>query len=206
MRCARDWSGTTATQRRRANQTGNNAGEDMLKTFYAAALIGTMISGTTAHAQTTSPGQPGKTPTQEQQRGTAQSVQDPSRAMNTQSGSSAQADMTSNSNTSGMPPANGVANRQATNSANGTGSVRYVTQNDADIWRASKLDGVEIYNDQNEKIGDISDVLIGRNGKVRAVVIGVGGFLGIGERNVAWSRPYDLSLRHWLWFGMYLPS
>ncbi|MHA7776881.1 PRC-barrel domain-containing protein [Roseibium sp. M-1] len=38
---------------------------------------------------------------------------------------------------------------------------------------------------EGEEIGDINDVVIGRDGKVHAVVVGVGGFLGIGEKNVA---------------------
>jgi sporulation protein YlmC with PRC-barrel domain len=69
------------------------------------------------------------------------------------------------------------------------GQIRYVTQNRRDLWRASKLEGVDVYNDRNEKIGDISEVLVDRQGKVEAVVIGVGGFLGIGQRDVA--VPFD---------------
>jgi sporulation protein YlmC with PRC-barrel domain len=52
-------------------------------------------------------------------------------------------------------------------------------------WRASKLPGVNVYNDNNEKIGDISDVIIDKSGKVDTVVLGVGGFLGMGEHYVA---------------------
>jgi sporulation protein YlmC with PRC-barrel domain len=52
-------------------------------------------------------------------------------------------------------------------------------------WRASKLAGVNVYNDKNEKIGDISDVIIDKSGKVDTVVLGVGGFLGMGEHYVA---------------------
>ena len=69
------------------------------------------------------------------------------------------------------------------------GTMHYMTKNTPNTWRASKLDGVEVYNGKNEKIGEIDDVLIGRGGRVEAVVIGVGGFLGMGERNVA--VPYD---------------
>lgn len=68
--------------------------------------------------------------------------------------------------------------------ANGA-PVSYITQNRPGLWRASKLEDVDIYNDANEKIGEISEVLLDRDGKVEAVVIGVGGFLGLGERNVA---------------------
>lgn len=39
--------------------------------------------------------------------------------------------------------------------------------------------------DEAEEIGDINDVVINRDGEVRAVVVGVGGFLGIGEKDVA---------------------
>jgi len=39
--------------------------------------------------------------------------------------------------------------------------------------------------DQAEEIGDINDVIIGRDGQVRAVIVGVGGFLGLGEKDVA---------------------
>jgi sporulation protein YlmC with PRC-barrel domain len=52
-------------------------------------------------------------------------------------------------------------------------------------WRASKLVGVNVYNDANEKIGDINDVILDKAGKVENVILGVGGFLGMGEHYVA---------------------
>jgi sporulation protein YlmC with PRC-barrel domain len=54
-----------------------------------------------------------------------------------------------------------------------------------DEWRASKVIGINVYNDANEKIGDINELLLDRSGKVVNVIIGVGGFLGVGEHNVA---------------------
>jgi hypothetical protein len=51
-------------------------------------------------------------------------------------------------------------------------------------WRASKLIGTNVYNDQNEKIGDINEVLLTSSGNVAGVVLGVGGFLGMGEHDV----------------------
>jgi sporulation protein YlmC with PRC-barrel domain len=51
-------------------------------------------------------------------------------------------------------------------------------------WRASKLIGVNVYNTANEKIGDISEVLLDTTGKAAGIVIGVGGFLGIGQHDV----------------------
>jgi sporulation protein YlmC with PRC-barrel domain len=52
-------------------------------------------------------------------------------------------------------------------------------------WRASKLVGVNVYNDASEKIGDINDVILDKAGKVENVILGVGGFLGMGEHYVA---------------------
>jgi sporulation protein YlmC with PRC-barrel domain len=52
-------------------------------------------------------------------------------------------------------------------------------------WRASKLIGLNVYNEANEKLGDINELILDKNGKVNAVVIGVGGFLGMGEHDIA---------------------
>ena len=52
-------------------------------------------------------------------------------------------------------------------------------------WRASKMVGLNVYNDKNESIGSINDLLTDRNGNIKAVVLGVGGFLGVGEHLVA---------------------
>lgn len=52
-------------------------------------------------------------------------------------------------------------------------------------WRASKLVGLNVYNEKNESVGSINDMLTDKNGKIVAVVIGVGGFLGVGEHLVA---------------------
>jgi uncharacterized protein YrrD len=52
-------------------------------------------------------------------------------------------------------------------------------------WRSSKLAGVDVYNEANEKIGDINDVILDRSGKVANVILGVGGVLGLGEHYVA---------------------
>lgn len=54
-----------------------------------------------------------------------------------------------------------------------------------DKWRSSKLIGLDVYNDQNEKLGDINEMILDKDGKVAAVIIGVGGFLGMGEHDIA---------------------
>lgn len=55
----------------------------------------------------------------------------------------------------------------------------------ADEWRSSKLVGLTVYNAANEKVGDINDLIMGPDGKISNAVIGVGGFLGLGEKLVA---------------------
>ena len=55
---------------------------------------------------------------------------------------------------------------------------------DGEMWRASKLIGVNVYNDQDEKLGDINEILLDKSGKVDGVVIGVGGFLGMGRQDI----------------------
>ncbi len=78
------------------------------------------------------------------------------------------------SNVAPAPGLSGVQNAQALSN-----------QQINNLWRASKLDGVNIYNNGNEKIGEIDDVLIDHSGKSIAVVVDVGGFLGIGTHRVA---------------------
>jgi sporulation protein YlmC with PRC-barrel domain len=56
-------------------------------------------------------------------------------------------------------------------------------------WRASKIIGLSVYNDNNESLGSINDLLTDKNGSIKAVVLGVGGFLGVGEHLVA--VPFD---------------
>jgi sporulation protein YlmC with PRC-barrel domain len=56
-------------------------------------------------------------------------------------------------------------------------------------WRASKVVGLNVYNDENSSIGSINDLLTDKSGNIKAVVIGVGGFLGVGTHLVA--IPYD---------------
>ena len=57
-------------------------------------------------------------------------------------------------------------------------------------WRTSKMISLNVYNNNNEKVGDINELITDSSGKIDAVVIGVGGFLGMGERNVGlpWSQ------------------
>jgi sporulation protein YlmC with PRC-barrel domain len=56
-------------------------------------------------------------------------------------------------------------------------------------WRASKVVALNVYNEKNENVGSINDLLMDKSGSIKAAVISVGGFLGMGARLVA--VPYD---------------
>jgi hypothetical protein len=59
------------------------------------------------------------------------------------------------------------------------------TASAAGLWQGSKVIGLNVYNDQNEKIGSIKELMLDKSGNIASAVIGVGGFLGMGERDVA---------------------
>lgn len=52
-------------------------------------------------------------------------------------------------------------------------------------WRVTDLEGKDVEDANGDNIGDISDVLVNEKGEVIAVLVGVGGFLGIGQKDVA---------------------
>jgi sporulation protein YlmC with PRC-barrel domain len=66
----------------------------------------------------------------------------------------------------------------------GQGMVEFIDEQQQSNWMTSALIGRNVTNSQGETLGDINDIIIDEQGKVVAVVIGVGGFLGIGEKNV----------------------
>jgi sporulation protein YlmC with PRC-barrel domain len=64
-------------------------------------------------------------------------------------------------------------------------ATNWMTHLAADQWSASKLIGLSVLNNDDQKIGSISELIVDRSGKLEAVVVGVGGFLGLGEHYVA---------------------
>jgi hypothetical protein len=66
-----------------------------------------------------------------------------------------------------------------------TSTTAATSQSAQGEWRASKVVGLKIYNDNNENVGSINDLLMEKNGTIKTAVIGVGGFLGVGEHLVA---------------------
>src|SRR6185437_15763861 len=69
------------------------------------------------------------------------------------------------------------------------GNIKYITRQTPTEWTAEALIGRTVENAQGDNLGDINNVIINEKGDVVAVVIGVGGFLGMGEKNVG--VPFD---------------
>jgi hypothetical protein len=72
-----------------------------------------------------------------------------------------------------------------TAAAPAAGSVQLVNSQRADQWLASQFKGTDVIGSDNEKIGDVSDILFDKDGKIEAYVVSVGGFLGMGAKDVA---------------------
>ncbi|MBL0405026.1 PRC-barrel domain-containing protein [Microvirga aerilata] len=140
----------------------------MLKKHMAACLVVTAFAAAPALAQTST------TPSGATDRPAA------SGSGSTTSGSSAM-----------QPGAAGAAGsatmNQGASSAMGQGGMQgqFMTQMQPEQIMASELIGTRVVSANNESIGDINDVIVDRNGQVMAAVVGVGGFLGIGEKDVA---------------------
>jgi sporulation protein YlmC with PRC-barrel domain len=76
----------------------------------------------------------------------------------------------------------GVASAQTNTGSKDTASTSATMQNE---YSAYKLVGLNVYNEGNEKIGEIKDIFLEKSGKADKVILSVGGFLGLGERYVA---------------------
>lgn len=79
------------------------------------------------------------------------------------------------------PPAPAQANPPPAS----TSSPNFVSSQSADQWVFSKFKGTDVLGPDNAHIGDVNDLLFDKNGKIIAMIVGVGGFLGIGEKSVA---------------------
>jgi len=66
-------------------------------------------------------------------------------------------------------------------------SQKFVNTQTSDQWLASDLIGLKVMGNGDENIGSVDDLLVDKNGNIVAAVIGVGGFLGIGQKDVALS-------------------
>ncbi|MBE0486820.1 PRC-barrel domain-containing protein [Marinobacter sp.] len=67
----------------------------------------------------------------------------------------------------------------------GMQTQRYISAVPAEGRQVSELMGVNVRTSDKENIGSVNDLIVNKDGQVVAVVVGVGGFLGMGEKDVA---------------------
>ena len=93
--------------------------------------------------------------------------------------------------TESAPPAKSPAmmdpapKSSAATTAPSSSSAKFVNSQRSDQYLASKFKGTDVIGSDDQKIGDVSDILFDKDGKIEAYVVGVGGFLGIGAKDVA---------------------
>jgi sporulation protein YlmC with PRC-barrel domain len=87
-------------------------------------------------------------------------------------------------NTNSQNYGNGMGASTASGTSTNANANQTVQQTRGE-WRTSKLNGLDVYNTQNQKLGTIDDILVNQNGQIASVVLSVGGFLGIGDRLVS---------------------
>jgi sporulation protein YlmC with PRC-barrel domain len=135
------------------------------KTFVAAALLGSTAIAPFAIAQ---------------DAGTGATTTPPAATSGTDTMTPAPATPDASSGSMGT-----TAQAPAASSASGT----YLTEQAENHISVNDFMGQAIYTSDNQSIGEINDLLVEDNGYVVTAVVGVGGFLGIGEKNVA--IPFD---------------
>ncbi|MEE1610144.1 PRC-barrel domain-containing protein [Microvirga sp. CF3016] len=136
----------------------------MLKKHMAACLVVTAFAAAPVLAQTSSPSAPTDRPAA-------------SGSGSTTTGSPAMQPGASGSSSAGQS--------STTMGQNSAMQGQFITKMEMNHVMASDLIGTRVVSANNESIGDINDVILDRNGQIMAAVVGVGGFLGIGEKDVA---------------------
>jgi PRC-barrel domain len=63
--------------------------------------------------------------------------------------------------------------------------TKFIASQGADQWTFTKLRGSDVRGPDDASVGSVNDLLFDKSGKIIGVVIGMGGFLGIGAKNVA---------------------
>lgn len=144
----------------------------MIRTTTYAAMVAALMAGT-AYAQTAPQSQPGTAGSPAQTQPMPSQSAPAQTAPGVQNSQTAPAMKTQES----VRPGTATDTRSAT-TMTGESSM-------AGKWRTSKLMGVDIYGPNNEEVGEVNEVIVSRDGKITHVAISVGGFLGIGAKDVA---------------------
>src|SRR3954449_2508775 len=86
-----------------------------------------------------------------------------------------------------------LAAESNTTTGNAPAEAKFSTVSKDEMF-SSKLKGLNVYNQKDETVGEITDIAI-KNNQIDALILSVGGFLGMGEHYVAVS-PASVSVRH----------
>lgn len=170
-----DGTSSTESTQSNTNRTGNNPGD--------GGASGPQSHTTRADEGAAGSHTSGQNPASNNE-GTAPNTKGPSN----QSQSSTGATHSGTSNTgAGAAAGSAAAGSSSGSHAMSSGAAR---NNMADVESVKEqLLGKSVYNENNDKIGDVNDVVLDQNNKATEVVVGVGGFIGMGERKVA--VPFD---------------
>jgi len=82
-------------------------------------------------------------------------------------------------------PAPAAKSTEMTQPSSSATTAKFINSQRQDQFLASKFKGTDVIGADDKKIGDVSDILFDKDGKIEAYVVGVGGFLGIGSKDVA---------------------
>ncbi len=148
----------------------------MIKTVLMSTVAATFALGAPALAQQQSPGQ---TPQASQSQGSQPHA---SKAGSMSPGAATSADKTTAQNTNNPSKSTMQKALRTVDPATLRMTFYAVQANDL---QASDLMGMNVYNLNNENVGEIADLVLDNGKRLNALVVDVGGFLGIGERRVA---------------------
>jgi len=81
------------------------------------------------------------------------------------------------------PPSPASATPPAASSAQ-AGNPQVINAQSSDEWLASKLKGTSVIGSDNQKIGDVSDILFDKTGQVKAFIVNIGAILGLGGQKL----------------------
>jgi len=163
------------------------------RSLIAASILALTIPGFAIAQTTTTP-----EPSVDQPSVTQPAAPEPVTPESTMPDNSAQQPMPSDNNTAQQPaPADNTTAQQpaptdtnkSSAEAPATTAGSSVIVSEADLsaiqpWTAYEFIGKTVYTTANENVGEVNDLVFGNDGKIVGVLIGVGGFLGIGEKDV----------------------
>jgi len=83
------------------------------------------------------------------------------------------------------PPAASKSEATSATIGQASSNAQVIASQKPDQWLASNFKGTDVVGSDNAKIGDVTDILFDKHGKIEAYVVSVGGFLGMGSKSVA---------------------